>query len=86
MMVGTDAAFTVKVTPLGLSTGPPGVVTVKLRGPMVAPEVTMIERGILVSDLPAVLIVAATPLPEKLTALAPERIVPVIVAGKLLTP
>ena len=73
----------VTVKPLKAGDVPAGVVTAKVRVSVAAPAaiVTMMGRLLAVPPVP---IVAVTPLPLKLTAVAPSRSVPVIVAGRLL--
>ncbi len=58
---------------------PPGVVTVTVRVPVSAPAASVIVIGKLVS-VPPEPIVAVTPLPLNVTAVAPSRFVPVITA------
>jgi len=60
---------------------PEGVVTVKVRVPMVAAESIPIVTGKLVA-VPPVPIVAVTPDPVNVTALAPARLLPEMVAPK----
>src|SRR5437773_11079626 len=79
VIMGSD----VTVKPLKAGDVPAGVVTAKVRVSVAAPAaiVTMMGRLLAVPPVP---IVAVTPLPLKLTAVAPPRSVPVIVAGRLL--
>ena len=74
----------VTVKPLNAADVPAEVVTVKVRVSLAAPAaiVTVIGRLVAVPPLP---MVAVTPLPLKLTAVAPSRFVPLIVAGRLLS-
>src|SRR5437867_12517924 len=73
----------VTVKPLKAGDVPAGVVTAKVRVFVAAPAaiVTMMGRLLAVPPVP---IVAVTPLPLKLTAVAPSRYDPVIVARRLL--
>src|SRR5947208_7386037 len=74
----------VTVKPLnGGADVPLGVVTVKVRVSVDAPAAIVIVMGRLLA-VPPVPIVAVTPLPLKLTAVAPSRFVPMIIAGRLL--
>src|SRR5206468_1053985 len=73
--------FTVK--PLNAGDVPIGVVTVKVRVSVDAPAAIVTVMGRLVA-VPPVPKVAVTPLPLKLTAVAPLRLVPLMVAGTLV--
>ena len=58
---------------------PAGELTVKVRSPAMASGATVMVTGRLVS-VPPEAIVAVTPVPMKVTAVAPARLKPVIVA------
>lgn len=68
--------------PLEGVTGPPGVVTVTVRKPSVAPGWIVIEMDRLVG--PDEVIPAVTPVPLKVTAVAPASPGPTMVAGTVL--
>ena len=69
----------VTVKPMNEDDVPMGVVTVKVRSPAAAPADTEIVIGRLV-PVPPLPIAAVTPVPLKVTAVAPDRLAPVIVA------
>src|SRR3989454_5157903 len=73
--------FTVK--PLNAGDVPIGVVTVKVRVSVDAPAAIVTVMGRLVA-VPPVSMVAVTPLPLNVTAVAPPRPVPLMVAGSLV--
>ena len=77
MIVGKGSAVTVK--PVNGGEVPFGVATVRLRVVNSAVEPIVIVAGKLV-EVPPAPIVAVTPLPLKVTAVAPDKFVPVIVA------
>jgi hypothetical protein len=68
----------VTVKPMNGDDVPDGVVTVTVRSPTAAPEATEIVMGKVVW-VPPLPIVAVTPVPLNVTAVAPARVVPVIV-------
>src|SRR5437867_147330 len=73
----------VTVKPLKAGDVPAGVVTAKVRVSVAAPAAIVTVMGRLLA-VPPVPIVAVTPLPLKLTAVAPLRFDPLMVAGRLL--
>ena len=79
VIIGTD----VTVKPLNAGDVPIGVVTVKVRVSVDAPAAIVTVMGRLVA-VPPVPMVAVTPLPLKLTAVAPLRLLPLMVAGTLV--
>src|SRR5881396_3000797 len=79
VIIGTD----ITVKPLNAGDVPIGVVTVKVRVSVDAPAAIVTVMGRLVA-VPPVPMVAVTPLPLKLTAVAPLRFVPLMVAGTLV--
>jgi hypothetical protein len=68
--------FTVK--PMNADDAPIGVITVTVRSPSAAPEETVILTGRVVA-VPPLPIAAVTPVPLIMMAVAPVRLVPVIV-------
>ena len=72
----------VTVNPLKEADVPPGVVTVRFRGPEEAVGAIVIVAEIVVSV--ALLIVPVTPDPSNVSNVAPVRLVPVIVAGNVV--
>src|SRR5881396_2592978 len=79
VIIGTD----VTVKPLNAGDVPIRVVTVKVRVSVDAPAAIVTVMGRLVA-VPPVPMVAVTPLPLKLTAVAPLRLLPLVVAGTLV--
>src|SRR5881397_1402395 len=79
VIIGTD----VTVKPLNAGDVPIGVVTVKVRVSVDAPAAIVTVMGRLVA-VPPVSMVAVTPLPLNVTAVAPPRPVPLMVAGWLV--
>src|SRR5207247_3323777 len=79
VIIGTD----VTVKPLNAGDVPIGVVTVKVRVSVDAPAAIVTVMGRLVA-VPPVPMVAVTPLPLNVTAVAPPRPVPLMVAGTLV--
>lgn len=77
---GNKGAVTVKDEKGALV--PEGVVTVNVRAPVAAPAVMVMSAD----TLPAALavIAAVTPVPEKVTAVAPVRLLPVMVADTVV--
>src|SRR5438093_1269087 len=79
VIIGTD----VTVKPLNAGDVPIGVVTVKVRVSVDAPAAIVTVMGRLVA-VPPVPMVAVTPLPLNVTAVAPLRLLPLMVAGTLV--
>src|SRR5207249_2564520 len=79
----TTGSPDVTVKPLNPGDVPAGVVTAKVRVSVAAPAAIVTVMGRLLA-VPPVPMVAVTPLPLKLTAVAPLRFDPLIVAGRLL--
>src|SRR5437879_62989 len=79
VIMGSD----VTVKPLKAGDVPAGVVTAKVRVFVAAPAAIVTVMGRLLA-VPPVPIVAVTPLPLKLTAVAPPRFDPLMVASRLL--